>query len=129
MGDPSPVDVCTAALLASAERILRAGGMPPELVGAVIVAARAGASLPSSVDRRGALKAADRREHEELWSVRDLARYLGVHERTIVRHIEAGRLASTRVGRQHRFRQPDIDRYLSSSQCAVQSIARGDRAA
>jgi len=103
-----------AVLLDEAERILLAGHMPRELVAAVIAFARKGAA-PNLGDAAQRFAPSHERivEADRLWSVRDLARYLGVHERTIVRHVEAGSLSGTRVGRQHRFRQRDVDEYLA----------------
>lgn len=114
MGEIGRTNDSVAVLLDEAERILLAGQMPRELVAAVIAFARKGAATRVG-DAAQAFAPSGQRivEVERLWSVRDLAHYLGVHERTIVRHVDAGSLSGTRVGRQHRFRQRDVDDYLA----------------
>src|SRR5262245_11872457 len=40
--------------------------------------------------------------------------YLQVNMRTVNRHIQSGKITKARVGRQWRFRKPDIDAWLES---------------
>ena len=114
MGEIGRTNDSVAVLLDETERILLAGHMPRELVAAVIAFARKGAATHlGNAAQKSATLHERTTEVDRLWSVRDLARYLGVHERTIVRHVDAGSLSGTRVGRQHRFRQRDVDDYLA----------------
>jgi excisionase family DNA binding protein len=48
-------------------------------------------------------------------SISDAAAYLGVSERTIERHLKAGRLRSSYVGRRRLLRQDDLDVATSDS--------------
>jgi PTS system nitrogen regulatory IIA component len=50
-----------------------------------------------------------------MMTVRDVARYLRVHEITIYRMVNSGRLPAVRVGRVWRFRRDDIDRWLTTN--------------
>ena len=47
-----------------------------------------------------------------LWTVEQAAEYLTVSDRTMRRYVAQGRLAFYRVGRELRFKQKDLDRYL-----------------
>lgn len=46
----------------------------------------------------------------------EVLEYLQVNLRTVYRLIKAGKIPAVRVGRQWRFRKPDIDRWLASQQ-------------
>ena len=48
----------------------------------------------------------------DLYSVRDVARWLGVHPETIRRLIHDGRLEAVRVGRVLRIGAPQLQRFL-----------------
>jgi len=51
---------------------------------------------------------------KNLLTLRDVARYLGVSERTIRREVKASRLLAVKVGRQVRFDPPDVLRYVAA---------------
>ena len=51
---------------------------------------------------------------ENLLTLRDVARYLAVSERTIRREVKAGRLLAVKVGHQVRFDLPDVLRYVAA---------------
>ena len=48
-------------------------------------------------------------------TVKDVARYLRVHDITIYRMIHRGRLPAVRIGRVWRFHKDQIDRWLTSN--------------
>ena len=49
-------------------------------------------------------------EQEELWTVRQVAKYWGIHEKTVYKRVESGKLDCIRVGNRIRFRRSDITR-------------------
>ena len=106
--------VGVSGLLQQAEGMLIDGGLPPDLAAAIMTMARRGAEIAgSSAPRKQPPDHVSQLEH--LWRVRELAHALDVHERTVMRHIETGRLRSSRIGRQHRIRQSDVDAFLAQS--------------
>ncbi|MDI6799488.1 MAG: helix-turn-helix domain-containing protein [Actinomycetota bacterium] len=52
---------------------------------------------------------------EKLMSVKELAKYLGVTERTIYNMIERGEIPSLKVGGQYRFREDDVALWLDKA--------------
>jgi excisionase family DNA binding protein len=62
-----------------------------------------------------------------MMTVRDVARYLRVHDITIYRMVNSGRLPAVRVGRVWRFRREDIDRWLTSNGTGTASPRRSPR--
>lgn len=121
-----PAVAALDALLVQVELALASGGMPPELVAAVVELARKGAGMSQPPGRSASSSGGDRvAQLERLWTMRELAVFLDVHERTVLRHIESGRLRSTRVGRQHRFRQSDVDAYLARAISGHEQHAHG----
>jgi len=50
------------------------------------------------------------------WTVRQVAEYLSVNERTVYRMAERGELPSFRVGGTWRFRREDIDAWIDGQQ-------------
>jgi excisionase family DNA binding protein len=51
----------------------------------------------------------------EFLSVEEIARMLGLHEMTVRRHINQGRLKAIRVGRKVRIRKEDLEEFLRAS--------------
>src|SRR4026209_919580 len=49
-----------------------------------------------------------------LWTVRDLARFLNVHERTVARWVRFGRLPCVRIGSRLRFDRQDVLRWVAA---------------
>jgi len=47
-------------------------------------------------------------EHERLWSPKEVADYLGVSEKTALRHMRSGVIRSRKVGRLWRARPEDV---------------------
>ena len=65
------------------------------------------------------------------WTVRQLAEYLSVNERTVYRMAERGELPAFKVGDAWRFRRHDIDAWIDRQQAArgtPQPIAKRGRA-
>jgi len=52
---------------------------------------------------------------EELWDVKDVARYLKLSERTVYQKTRAGELPALRVGGRWRFRPADVEAWLAPS--------------
>ena len=50
---------------------------------------------------------------ETLLSVEELAKYLQLNEQTIYRKVDSGEIPSVRLGGAIRFRQEDIDKWLT----------------
>ena len=62
------------------------------------------------------VKGGDASVAEKLLSVKDVAEWLAVSERTVFNLLERGEITSTRVGNRHRF-EPDVIRaYLARQQ-------------
>jgi excisionase family DNA binding protein len=53
-------------------------------------------------------------------SLREVAERLGVHEKTVSRLIQEGKIAAYRVGGQIRIAVEDLDRYLSGARVVSQ---------
>lgn len=47
----------------------------------------------------------------ELYSINQVADLLGLHVRTVRKHVRDGRLAATRIGRQYRISRQDLEAY------------------
>ena len=54
------------------------------------------------------------RQDESLFTVREVARYLGVSEKTIRRMVAAGWIPCVRIGRAIRFLPGDVFRWVSA---------------
>ncbi len=63
-----------------------------------------------------------------MMTVKDVARYLRVHDVTIYRMIHRGRLPAVRIGRVWRFHKDHIDRWLTSNGTGNPSARRSQRA-
>ena len=48
---------------------------------------------------------------DQLYSVRDVAARLGVHERTIRNYLRSGALRGTRIGKQYRIARDDVEAF------------------
>ena len=60
---------------------------------------------------------ADRESREvadSLWTIRDVAAYLHVHEKTVARWLRSGRLPCVRIGSRLRFDRQDVLRWVSA---------------
>lgn len=57
-------------------------------------------------------------EHEELFTLAETLKVLGVSKQTLYRLMERGALKGVKVGRQWRFRQADLDAYLNRGPAA-----------
>src|SRR5512135_1776458 len=55
----------------------------------------------------------------EILTIRQLAEYLMVSEKTVYRLIDRHQLPAIRVGAQWRFRKPDVDSWLSAAMLPV----------
>jgi len=55
-------------------------------------------------------------------SARELARYLGLHYRTVLSLAKAGRIPGRRVGNTWRFHRPTIERWLVESSFGQQPV-------
>ncbi len=51
---------------------------------------------------------------EQLWTVRDVARYLRLHDKTVYDYVERGTLPCARLGRVVRFRPLDVARWVAA---------------
>ena len=51
---------------------------------------------------------------DKLFTIREVAKYLRVSERSILRYIEAGRLRASRIG-QWRIKESDLEKFLKES--------------
>ena len=51
---------------------------------------------------------------DKLLTIKEVARYLRVSERSILRYIEAGRLRASRIG-QWRIRENDLEKFLKEN--------------
>ena len=51
---------------------------------------------------------------DKLLNIKEVARYLRVSERSILRYIEAGRLRASRIG-QWRIKQSDLEKFLKEN--------------
>lgn len=49
-----------------------------------------------------------------IWNPRQAARYLGIHPRTLTRMARRGEVPSIQIGRLWRFRQSDLDEWLTN---------------
>ncbi len=54
-----------------------------------------------------------------LYSVDQVAEKLGLHPRTIRTYVRAGRLKATRIGKQYRIAQADLDQFIAGNVAAV----------
>ncbi len=61
---------------------------------------------------------------ESLLTTDDVLGYLRVNARTVYRLIREGDLPAVRIGRQWRFRQRDIDRWVEAQRIAADWSAR-----
>lgn len=61
---------------------------------------------------------ADRERNESLWDIGDVAKYLRLSERTVMRRIEDSGLPYIRIGGTLRFRREDIDSWLTEGAAA-----------
>ena len=52
--------------------------------------------------------------HDRLWTVRELARFLGLHEKTVYRLVRSGDLPCVRVRNRVRFHPTDVLRWVSA---------------
>jgi len=51
---------------------------------------------------------------EKLFTIKEIAKYLRVSERSILRYIEAGRLRASRIG-QWRIKESDLENFLKEN--------------
>ena len=66
--------------------------------------------LPSTSNRAG-----QSHERPRFLTVAEVAGQLRVSTMTVYRLLQAGQLASVRVGKSYRVREEDVDRYLAST--------------
>jgi excisionase family DNA binding protein len=57
---------------------------------------------------------ADRSRRSRMMSIRELAEFFGVSEKTVRRWIESGQLEAHRLGRQWRIAPEEIERFLAT---------------
>ncbi len=53
----------------------------------------------------------------DIMTIRDVAKFLRVHEMTVYRHVIRGKMAGFKVGGQWRFRKADLDKLFVSGKC------------
>lgn len=53
---------------------------------------------------------------EKLWETEDVAKYLNIHARTVLRLVEHGELTAYMIGKNYRYKKEDIDTYLKNHQ-------------
>jgi len=58
----------------------------------------------------------------DIYTTEEAAEYLRVSPKTVYRMIDAGQLAASRVGRQYRITQTDIDLFLASTSTSEEAI-------
>lgn len=51
---------------------------------------------------------------DRLLTIKEIAKYLKVSERSVLRYIEAGRLRASRIG-QWRIRESDLEKFLNKT--------------
>ena len=61
---------------------------------------------------------------DELWDIGRLAQYLGVKRSTLYTMIERKEIPHYRIGRLARFRQHEIDEWLSNKRCHSEAPVR-----
>lgn len=63
------------------------------------------------------------------YNAEEVAEMMGVHVRTIRRHIKAGDLPAKKIGKSYVITRPDLARYLGSDERAAAVLKAYDRAA
>src|SRR5438046_6600164 len=58
-------------------------------------------------------------ERDDLLSLGEAARLLGISQRTVLRLLERGEVKATKVGRQWRFRRSDLTAFVNREPAAV----------
>lgn len=66
---------------------------------------------------------------EPTLTIKDLARYLNVTERTIYNLLDQGKLPGFKVGSNWRFRKEDIDKWIEDGKVSENKNARKPRGA
>jgi excisionase family DNA binding protein len=61
-------------------------------------------------------------DRRDIYTTEEAAKYLRVSSKTVYRIIEKGQLAASRVGRQYRISQTDIDLFLASTSTSEEAI-------
>lgn len=59
-----------------------------------------------------------KRQRTQIMTLKEVAKYLGVHEMTVYRLLKAGKLPATKVGGQWRFKKELLDKWLTSRMSA-----------
>lgn len=59
-------------------------------------------------------ESADKGLGERLWTVRDVARFLGVHEKTVYDWVSRGELSCIRIRNRLRFSPTELTRWVSA---------------
>lgn len=54
------------------------------------------------------------RQRTQVMTLKEVAKYLGVHEMTVYRLLKAGKVPATKVGGQWRFKKDILDQWLNS---------------
>ena len=55
-----------------------------------------------------------KRQRTQIMTLKEVAKYLGVHEMTVYRLLKAGKVPATKVGGQWRFKKDMLDEWLTS---------------
>jgi excisionase family DNA binding protein len=65
---------------------------------------------------------------EEILTIREVADYLKVTERTLYRLVQEGRPPAFKVGNSWRFRRDDLERWISEQSSGTDPTREGDGA-
>ncbi len=63
---------------------------------------------------------------QEVMDIEEVAKFLKVSERTVLREIKAGKIKAFRVGRSLRFKREEVEKYMQSQEVHPDSIATED---
>ena len=64
---------------------------------------------------------------DRLMAVKQVATYLNVNERTVLKLVSEGRIPAVKVGSQWRFRKEDVDQWLDSNKNVRQGATPEER--
>jgi len=62
---------------------------------------------------------------EDILTIREVADYLKITERTLYRLVQEGKLPAFKVGNSWRFRREDLDRWISEQSRGTEQTPRG----